>query len=125
MDVWQCDANGFYDIQQPGVQPAGNGRGLFHTDSEGRFRFRTVLPSHYPIPTDGPVGRFLRATGRHPYRPAHIHFIVRADGHAPLTTHVFVAGSPHLDSQMTWLGGAPKISARIAAPAGAMWQGAM
>lgn len=98
VDVWQCDAKGFYDVQQPGVQPAGNGRGLFHTDSEGRFRFRTVLPSHYPIPTDGPVGRFLRAAGRHPYRPAHIHFIVRAEGHTPLTTHVFVAGSPYLDS---------------------------
>ncbi|WP_149262758.1 dioxygenase [Actinomadura sp. K4S16] len=98
VDVWQCNEKGFYDVQQPGVQPSGNGRGLFHTDHEGRFRFRTVLPSHYPIPTDGPIGRFLEATGRHPYRPAHIHFIVRAEGHTPLTTHVFVAGSPYLDS---------------------------
>ncbi|WP_433465499.1 dioxygenase [Spirillospora sp. CA-128828] len=98
VDVWQCDENGFYDVQRPGVQPAGNGRGLFHTDTEGRFNFRTVIPSHYPIPTDGPIGRLLEATGRHPYRPAHIHFIVRADGHTPLTTHVFVAGSPYLDS---------------------------
>lgn len=98
VDVWQCNEQGFYDVQQPGVQPSGNGRGLFHTDTEGRFRFRTVVPSHYPIPTDGPVGRLLEATGRHPYRPAHIHFIVQADGHTPLTTHVFVAGSPYLDS---------------------------
>lgn len=98
VDVWQCNEEGFYDVQQPGVQPPGNGRGLFHTDAEGRFRFRTVVPRHYPIPTDGPIGRFLEATGRHPYRPAHIHFIVRADGHTPLTTHVFVAGSPYLDS---------------------------
>lgn len=98
VDVWQCNEQGFYDVQQPGVQPSGNGRGLFHTDAEGRFRFRTVVPSHYPIPTDGPVGRLLEATGRHPYRPAHIHFIVQADGHTPLTTHVFVAGSPYLDS---------------------------
>ncbi|MEU8344687.1 intradiol ring-cleavage dioxygenase [Spirillospora sp. NPDC048832] len=98
VDVWQCDENGFYDVQQPGSQPPGNGRGLFRTDSEGRFRFRTVLPSHYPIPTDGPVGRLLNATRRHPYRPAHIHFIVKADGHTPLTTHIFVAGSPYLDS---------------------------
>lgn len=98
VDVWQCNEKGFYDVQQPGVQPAGNGRGLFHTDAEGRFHFRTVVPSHYPIPTDGPIGRFLEATGRHPYRPAHIHFIVRAAGHTPLTTHVFVAGSPYLDS---------------------------
>ncbi|TDD69378.1 6-chlorohydroxyquinol-1,2-dioxygenase [Actinomadura darangshiensis] len=98
VDVWQCNEKGFYDVQQPGIQPAGNGRGLFHTDAEGRFHFRTVVPSHYPIPTDGPIGRFLEATGRHPYRPAHIHFIVRAEGHTPLTTHVFVAGSPYLDS---------------------------
>ena len=98
VDVWQCNEQGFYDVQQPGVQPSGNGRGLFHTDAEGRFWFRTVVPSHYPIPTDGPVGRLLEATGRHPYRPAHIHFIVQADGHTPLTTHVFVAGSPYLDS---------------------------
>lgn len=98
VDVWQCNEHGFYDVQQPGVQPSGNGRGLFHTDAEGRFRFRTVVPSHYPIPTDGPVGRLLEATGRHPYRPAHIHFIVQAEGHTPLTTHVFVAESPYLDS---------------------------
>lgn len=98
VDVWQCDEKGFYDVQQPGSQPPGNGRGLFRTDAEGGFRFRTVLPSHYPIPTDGPVGRLLNATRRHPYRPAHIHFIVQADGYVPLTTHIFVAGSPYLDS---------------------------
>ena len=98
VDVWQCNEQGFYDVQQPDVQPSGNGRGLFHTDADGRFWFRTVLPSHYPIPTDGPVGRLLAATRRHPYRPAHIHFIVNAAGHTPLTTHVFVAGSPYLDS---------------------------
>ncbi|MEY9841767.1 hypothetical protein ABH941_007047 [Streptacidiphilus sp. EB103A] len=60
--------------------------------------FRTVVPSHYPIPTDGPVAALLGATGRHPYRPAHIHFIVEADGHRPLTTHIFVADGPYLDS---------------------------
>ncbi|MER7544975.1 dioxygenase [Spirillospora sp. NPDC127506] len=98
VDVWQCDENGFYDVQRPDSQPPGNGRGLFRTDDEGRFRFRTVVPSHYPIPTDGPVGQLLKATRRHPYRPAHIHFIVRADGHVPLTTHIFVADSPYLDS---------------------------
>ncbi|MBZ6083650.1 6-chlorohydroxyquinol-1,2-dioxygenase [Streptomyces olivaceus] len=98
VDVWQCTEEGFYDVQQPGVQPLGNGRGLFRTDGEGHLWFRTVVPSHYPIPTDGPVGELLRATERHPYRPAHIHFIVAADGHRPLTTHVFVADSPHIDS---------------------------
>ncbi|MFI5820605.1 dioxygenase [Streptomyces rishiriensis] len=98
VDVWQCTEDGFYDVQQPDVQPRGNGRGLFRTDHEGRLWFRTVVPSHYPIPTDGPVGRLLLATGRHPYRPAHIHFIVEADGHRPLTTHMFVADSPYQDS---------------------------
>ncbi|MEU3340300.1 dioxygenase [Streptomyces sp. NPDC006668] len=98
VDVWQCTEDGFYDVQQPDVQPPGNGRGLFPTDDEGRVWFRTVIPSHYPIPTDGPVGVLLDASERHPYRPAHIHFIVEADGHRPLTTHIFVADGPYLDS---------------------------
>ncbi|MGW4353903.1 dioxygenase family protein [Nocardia sp. NPDC004582] len=98
VDVWQCDKDGFYDVQQPDRQPAGNGRGLFRTDDQGRYRFRTVLPSHYPIPDDGPVGKLLHVTGRHPYRPAHIHFIAEAPGHRPVTTHVFVADSPYIDS---------------------------
>jgi catechol 1,2-dioxygenase len=91
-------AGALVDVWQPATQPEGNGRGLFTCDGDGRFWFRTVTPSAYPIPTDGPVGRLLTATGRHPYRPAHIHFIVAADGHLPVTTHVFVAGSPYLDS---------------------------
>lgn len=98
VDVWQCTEDGFYDVQQPDIQPLGNGRGLFRTDDEGRVWFRTVVPSHYPIPTDGPVGVLLDATERHPYRPAHIHFIVEADDHRPLTTHIFVADSPYRDS---------------------------
>ncbi|CAM5616813.1 intradiol ring-cleavage dioxygenase [Streptomyces purpurascens] len=98
VDVWQADDKGYYDVQQPGVQPAGNGRGLFTADAEGRFWFRTCVPAAYPIPTDGPVGGLLRATGRHPYRPAHIHFIATAEGHTPVTTHIFVAGGEYLDS---------------------------
>ncbi|MEU5891357.1 intradiol ring-cleavage dioxygenase [Streptomyces sp. NPDC047461] len=98
VDVWQANDQGYYDVQQPGIQPPGNGRGLFTTDAEGGFRFRTCVPSSYPIPTDGPVGDLLRATGRHPYRPAHIHFIASADGHDPVTTHIFVAGDPYLTS---------------------------
>lgn len=96
LDVWQAAPDGLYDNQRPGG--AMTLRGRFHTDAEGRYRFRTVKPAHYPIPTDGPVGRMLRALGRHPYRPAHIHFIVSAPGHAPLTTHLFVKGDPYLDS---------------------------
>ena len=98
VDVWQADDHGFYDVQQPDAQPPGNGRGLFTCDADGRFWFRTVTPSPDPIPTDGPVGGLLAATGRHPYRPAHIHFIVAAPDHLPVTTHMFVAGSPYLDS---------------------------
>ncbi|MGW1887222.1 dioxygenase family protein [Streptomyces sp. NPDC001970] len=98
VDVWQANEEGFYDVQQPGVQPLGNGRGLFTTDEQGAFWFRTVVPSYYPIPTDGPVGRMLDRTGRHPNRPAHIHFIAGAAGHTPVTTHVFVKGSPYIES---------------------------
>ena len=98
LDVWQASDQGFYDVQQPDVQPRANGRGLFTADADGAFWFRTVVPSHYPIPTDGPVGALLIATERHPYRPAHIHFIVTAPGHRALTTHIFVAGSPYIES---------------------------
>jgi catechol 1,2-dioxygenase len=98
LDVWQANDQGFYDVQQPDVQPPGNGRGLFTAGQDGAYWFRTIVPTHYPIPTDGPVGTLLEATNRHPYRPAHIHFIVTAPGHHPLTTHIFVAGSPYIES---------------------------
>ncbi|MQA33137.1 intradiol ring-cleavage dioxygenase [Modestobacter roseus] len=98
VDVWQTNEDGFYDVQQPDVQPAGNLRGMFTVDGDGRFWFRSVVPRYYPIPDDGPVGQLLAATGRHPYRPAHLHVIVAAPGHRTVTTHVFVADSPYLDS---------------------------
>lgn len=98
VDVWQTNEDGFYDVQQPEVQPPGNLRGMFTADADGRFWFRSVVPRFYPIPDDGPVGELLAATGRHPNRPAHLHVIVAAAGHRPVTTHVFVAGSPYLDS---------------------------
>jgi catechol 1,2-dioxygenase len=98
VDVWQANEDGFYDVQQPGVQPTGNLRGLFTADGDGRFWFRSVVPRWYPIPDDGPVGQLLTATGRHPNRPAHLHFIVTAPGCRSVTTHVFVADSPFLDS---------------------------
>ena len=63
LDVWQADDKGFYDVQVPDAQPPGNGRGLFTADAEGRFWFRTIVPSYYPIPTDGPVGALA---ARHP-----------------------------------------------------------
>ena len=98
IDVWQADAGGHYDVQRPGEMAAGDLRGRFTADREGGFAFRTIVPSHYPIPSDGPVGRLLRQTGRHEFRPAHIHFEVSAPGMRTVTTHVFVDGSPYLDS---------------------------
>jgi catechol 1,2-dioxygenase len=98
VDVWQANADGFYDVQQPDLQPARNLRGLFTADEDGRYWFRSILPRYYPIPDDGPVGQLLHATDRHPYRPAHVHFIVAAQGYRTVTTHVFDADSPYLDS---------------------------
>jgi hydroxyquinol 1,2-dioxygenase len=97
VDVWQTDAEGFYDVQRPD-KGAMRLRGKFTTDADGRYRFRTVKPVPYPVPTDGPVGAMLNRMGRHPFRPAHIHFIIGAEGHAPIATHVFVAGDPYIDS---------------------------
>jgi catechol 1,2-dioxygenase len=97
VDVWQADDAGHYDSQDPG-QELGNLRGLFTTDDDGGYWFRSVVPASYPVPTDGPGGELLRAMGRHPMRPAHIHFRVEARGHRPVTTHVFVAGDQYLDS---------------------------
>jgi protocatechuate 3,4-dioxygenase beta subunit len=96
VDVWQADGEGFYDVQKDAT-PDQDLRGLFTTGADGRYWFRTVEPAHYPIPDDGPVGDLLRRTARHPYRPAHIHVIAAADGHDPVTTHVFLDGSPYLD----------------------------
>lgn len=98
LDVWQTAATGYYAVQQPDVQPATNLRGRYRTDSEGRFVIRTVRPAPYPIPHDGPVGHLLAATGRHPWRAAHIHAIVSADGYVPVVTHVFDRQSDYLDN---------------------------
>ena len=73
-------------------------RGKFRTDVEGRFLIRTMLPVNYPIPSDGPVGAMLRKTGRHPWRPAHIHFVVSAEGYEPVTTHIFDRTDEYLSS---------------------------
>lgn len=97
LDVWQVDGDGLYDVQRPELKSMQM-RGKFATDSEGRFLFRTVKPVSYSIPTDGPVGALLKATGRHSFRPAHIHMIVSAAGYQPVTTHLFVAGDAYLDS---------------------------
>jgi hydroxyquinol 1,2-dioxygenase len=97
LDVWQTAPNGLYDVQDDG-QPAMNLRGVFTTGADGRYEFDTVRPAAYPIPADGPVGELLRATGRHNWRPGHIHFLITAPGYEPLITHVFDRASDYLDS---------------------------
>lgn len=97
VDIWHSDEDGFYDVQRPAEEHASL-RARFRTDDQGRFHFWTLLPTSYPVPDDGPVGDLLRATGRHPMRPAHVHFMIAAPGHETLVTHVFVAGDAYLDS---------------------------
>ena len=97
LDVWQSSGNGLYDTQDPD-QPSFNLRGVFVTAPDGRYAFRTARPVSYPIPTDGPVGGLLQATARHCWRAAHIHAIVSAPGHRPVTTHIFDADSLYLGS---------------------------
>ena len=95
LDVWEAGADGFYDSQKG---EAMNLRGVFRTGRDGAFHFRCAKPESYPVPHDGPVGRMLTATGRHPMRPAHLHFWISAPGFKPLITHLFVAGGKYLDS---------------------------
>lgn len=97
LDVWQAQTSGLYDSQDAGLDEM-HMRGKFHTDAEGRYLVRTVRPVHYPIPADGPVGAMLSATGRHPWRPAHIHFVVSAEGYEPVTTHIFDSADKYLAS---------------------------
>ncbi len=97
IEVWQADARGNYDVQYPGLE-RHQARGVLRSGPDGRFHFRSVLAESYPIPDDGPVGQLLRATARHPWRPAHLHFMIVADGYQRLVTHVFRSGDPYLDS---------------------------
>lgn len=98
LDVWQANDEGFYDVQQKGIQPDFNLRGVFRTGADGRYWFRAVKPKFYPIPDDGPVGQLLGELGRHPYRPAHLHYIIKADGFETLTTHIFDPDDPYIES---------------------------
>jgi hydroxyquinol 1,2-dioxygenase len=95
--VWQSDDKGFYDVQRPGLEHA-QGRGNLRSLDDGRYFFRSIVASPYPIPHDGPVGGMLNALGRHPWRPAHLHFIIKAPGYQNLVTHIFRAGDRYLES---------------------------
>lgn len=102
VDVWEADAEGLYDVQRTELGDTRRARGVLETDERGKVRFRAVAPTPYPVPTDGPVGRLLNATGRHPWRPAHVHFRIRAEGFAPLITHLFREPDPYLDSDVVF-----------------------
>jgi protocatechuate 3,4-dioxygenase beta subunit len=96
LGVWQNGDNRLYAVQDSEA-PEHHLRGRFLTDAEGRFAFLAVRPVPYPIPDDGPVGRMLTATGRHPWRPAHIHVAVHARGFRSVVTHIFDSASEYLD----------------------------
>jgi hydroxyquinol 1,2-dioxygenase len=96
IDVWATNDDGFYDVQQKGIQPEYNLRGVFTSDANGEYWFRSVKPRYYPIPDDGPVGSLLGSLGRNSIRAAHLHFIVRAPGFDPVVTHIFTPDCPYL-----------------------------
>jgi hydroxyquinol 1,2-dioxygenase len=97
MEVWQADAEGKYDVQREGLARA-QARGVLKAGPDGRYHFKSILAEAYPIPDNGPVGDMLRATKRHPWRPAHLHFMISAPGYESLITHVFRNGDRYLDS---------------------------
>lgn len=97
LQVWQADEAGYYDVQY-GSDTPHRARATLHTDADGGFHFKTIRAEAYPIPHDGPVGRMLEALGRHPWRPAHLHFMITAPGYERLITHVFRKGDRYLDS---------------------------
>ncbi len=99
VDVWHSSPEGFYEQQDPN-QAEMNLRGKFMTDARGHFSFRSVKPAGYPIPIDGPVGDLVRATGRHHYRPAHLHFLILKDGFKTLISQVYVNDDARLDSDV-------------------------
>ncbi|MFT4743827.1 MAG: protocatechuate 3,4-dioxygenase beta subunit [Yoonia sp.] len=98
IDVWQTNDDGFYDVQQKGIQPDFNLRGVFRTGSDGIYNFWGAKPLFYPIPDDGPVGKLLGSLGRHPYRPAHLHYILEANGYETLITHIFDPDDKYINS---------------------------
>jgi len=99
--VWQCDEDGRYDIQYA-TRDNYFLRGRFRTDGQGQVQFWSIVPPAYPIPDDGPAGDLLKASNRHPWRPAHVHFQITAAGHRTLVTHLFVAGGDYLDSDVVF-----------------------
>ena len=96
IEVWQSGPDGLYDVQKEGN--VVDLRGTFTSDDNGSYMFRSVKPQYYPIPVDGPVGDLLKSLDRHPFRPAHVHFMVKANGYKDLVTHAFIDGDKYLES---------------------------
>jgi catechol 1,2-dioxygenase len=99
LSTWQAATNGLYENQDPS-QPHNNLRGQFHADETGTYELVALMPTPYPVPTDGPVGDLLRVAQRHPYRPAHIHFVISHPGYETLVTQVFVKGGEMVDTDV-------------------------
>lgn len=97
VEVWQSDEDGSYDVQKEHLDHL-EGRAVFRTNTQGEYHFETIVPEAYPIPHDGPVGKMLQQLNRHPWRPAHLHFMITADGYERLVTHVFREGGEYLES---------------------------
>lgn len=100
VDIWHADDAGFYDVQKNDGHLSGRAR--VRTDANGNFWVIGVVPAAYPIPDDGPVGQMLKAQGRHSFRPAHVHFMIAAPEHETLVTHLFLAESDYLDSDVVF-----------------------
>ena len=98
LDVWQADGDGIYDVQYTDKDGALFARGRLHANNEGKYWFKSILPEFYSIPVDGPVGSMMKQAGRHPYRPAHLHFMIQAPGYEKLVTHVFRKDDQYLES---------------------------
>jgi hydroxyquinol 1,2-dioxygenase len=98
VDIWEGGPDGLYDVQRDLAPGEYDLRARFTADDEGRVRCWAAVPVSYPVPADGPVGDLLSATGRHPWRPAHVHFRIVADGYDPLVTHIFASGDQYLTS---------------------------
>ena len=116
VDIWQADDDGLYDVQCPELGDIRRAR--MHTDANGHLKFRTVVPTPYAVPTDGPVGAMLLATGRHPWRPAHLHFRIRAEGYSTLITHIFKEPDLYLDSDAVFGARSSLIGEFVEHPAG-------
>jgi hydroxyquinol 1,2-dioxygenase len=100
LDIWQADEEGTYEAQIADCEPRL--RGLQQSDADGRYGFWTVAPKGYTIPMDGPVGALIERTDISHFRPAHIHFLIAADGHRTIVTHLFREGAPYLDDDVVF-----------------------